>query len=238
VVAPTNAAQADTTIALASTTQGTGYVTIVSLAPAPPPSAAEPAVPGFAGYDTGTVGTGYAADSSAGTAPAPVPANGSLAQRALAVAEQHNGGTYVHGASGPDKWDCAGFVLWCYAQCGYTFGGQVTANADGSVKYALGAGGIYQWFANQHGGKAISVDQAQPGDLLFCGPAGNAAAIGHACFCSQAGGFNGGQCFGANNTTDGVRAFAIGQDGKPAYWDDNGNPFAFAADMSGVTLNS
>lgn len=45
-------------------------------------------------------------------------ARGSTAERFVAVALAQRGKPYVYGASGPNSWDCSGFVQWCAAQVG------------------------------------------------------------------------------------------------------------------------
>lgn len=87
-------------------------------------------------------------------------AGGATAAEVIKAAEQQIGDPYVWGGVGPDGWDCSGLIQWAYAQAG--------------VKLPR----ISQ--DQQKIGKAVAVDKAQPGDLLFNGsPAHHVAmAIG------------------------------------------------------------
>lgn len=65
----------------------------------------------------------------------------------LDAAASRVGCAYVWGASGPDAFDCSGFVMWCYAHVG--------------VYLSHGSGS--QGFV----GETYPVSQAQPGDILW-----------------------------------------------------------------------
>lgn len=77
----------------------------------------------------------------------------------VAEAQRHIGKPYVWGAKGPDSFDCSGFTRYVYLQ--------VTGRDIGG------------WTVPQEGaGTVIPVSQAQAGDLLFWGSAGNTHHVG------------------------------------------------------------
>jgi hypothetical protein len=208
-------------------------------------AAAQINLPGITNSVLSGEGTGTGRVLIAPDVAVPAPRAGSLAQRAFAQAlhyrdapgrpHYNNDGVHSTGqvgyfGDGQRSFDCAGLVLWCYAQCGYTWGGQVVPQADGGINYIFPAAGIYRWFADNHGGRTISVDQSQPGDLLFCCNSDDYTGITHIAFCSKAGGFASGEDFAAGNWNQGIGSWTIASEG--------GAPFRFAIDMSAVTLNS
>ena len=67
----------------------------------------------------------------------------------IAVANQQLGKPYVFGASGPDSFDCSGFVCYCLIHSGVANVGRLTAQ------------GLYNICT------PISPEEAQPGDLVF-----------------------------------------------------------------------
>ncbi len=70
-------------------------------------------------------------------------------QKLIQEAEKHLGKAYVFGASGPNNFDCSGFVCWTYTKSGVYNLPRTTAQ------------GIYNKCTK------IPADQAQPGDIVF-----------------------------------------------------------------------
>ncbi|MFP3990803.1 NlpC/P60 family protein [Streptomyces sp. E11-3] len=77
--------------------------------------------------------------------PGPAASSGRAAS-AVSAARQAVGRPYVWGANGPSGFDCSGLTQWAYAQAG------------------VGLPRTSQ--AQRHAGRHVSVDQAQPGDLV------------------------------------------------------------------------
>jgi cell wall-associated NlpC family hydrolase len=79
--------------------------------------------------------------------PPPPPSTASAAITAMNAALSKQGDPYVWGATGPDQFDCSGLVQWSYLQAGISLPrstySQVTV------------------------GTSVSIDQMQPGDLVF-----------------------------------------------------------------------
>lgn len=73
---------------------------------------------------------------------------GPVALAAIAAARTQLGKPYVYGGSGPDSWDCSGLTQWAYRQSG------IDLPRTAAQQYAAVA-------------TKISLDQLQPGDLLF-----------------------------------------------------------------------
>jgi cell wall-associated NlpC family hydrolase len=112
--------------------------------------------PGWGGYDpsvsrpvTITVyraGGAPAAGANGLAAPAG-PQGDALEQRVLAVAAAQTGKWYVFGAAGPNTFDCSGLTLYAYRAVGVT----LPHLAD----------------SQQHYGRAVSRQDARPGDLMI-----------------------------------------------------------------------
>jgi cell wall-associated NlpC family hydrolase len=86
--------------------------------------------------------------------------SGNVAATAIAFAEAQSGKPYQWGAAGPGSYDCSGLVYAAYAAAGIHI-----------------ARTTYQW---QQDGPVVSLDQIQPGDLLFsAGSDGTATNPGH-----------------------------------------------------------
>lgn len=83
-----------------------------------------------------------------------VPAPSANGSSILAEAYKHIGKPYVYGAKGPNSFDCSGFTRYVYLQ--------VTGRDIGSYTVP-----------QESAGTVIPVSQAQAGDLLFWGSAGN-----------------------------------------------------------------
>lgn len=81
------------------------------------------------------------------TPPQNVPTTNKYGATVVAAAYSKLGCPYVWGESGPDKFDCSGLVMWCYAQAGVYLD-----HYSGSQKES---------------GAVIPVSQAQPGDILW-----------------------------------------------------------------------
>jgi cell wall-associated NlpC family hydrolase len=81
------------------------------------------------------------------------PAPGSGAAGAIAAGRTKIGSSYLWGASGPNVFDCSGFVLWAYSQVGISLPHYSGAQYQSTVR--------------------ISASQLQPGDLVFWGSGGS-----------------------------------------------------------------
>lgn len=110
-------------------------------------------------------------------AAAGIPTNGDV----LDYAMSRLGCPYRWGASGPNAFDCSGFVMWCYSHVGKS----LPHNSE-SMKRAARA--------------VIPVSEAQPGDVLY--------RPGHVGLCTIAGG---GQYVHAPHTGDVVRVATGGR---------------------------
>ena len=77
----------------------------------------------------------------------PVPDNGTLGSRIVAVASQGIGVPYAWGGSTPAGWDCSGFVMWTLGQLG--------------ISVPHGGDSIASQFTQ------IPASEAQPGDLVW-----------------------------------------------------------------------
>ena len=184
-------------------------------------------------------GTGTGSDSGTGptiqTPPQSILKPTTTAQKVLAYAWTLRGPHYQEGLAGPTAWDCSGLVAWAYSQFG--FQGLLTGPNGGSFG-DIGPNGEYYYFLN-HGAKKISVDAAQPGDLLFIQepnpPAGSYAAkqdgFSHVGFCLQPGGYYSGVTYGGNNPDTGLSTYPIG-----GFWSWFGTKINLALDMSGVHI--
>ena len=82
---------------------------------------------------------------------APPPAPGAGAAGAVRAGLTRIGAPYVWGASGPNEFDCSGFVVWSYNQVG--------------ISLSHYSGALYRETVR------VSRSQLQPGDLVFWGPA-------------------------------------------------------------------
>ncbi|HEY0249603.1 MAG TPA: C40 family peptidase [Gryllotalpicola sp.] len=87
----------------------------------------------------------YSGPTAAQYVTAPV-YNGAGLSKVVTVAEQYIGTPYVYGGSTPAGFDCSGFVMFVYAQFGV------------SLPHSSSAQG--------HIGQTVSLDQAQPGDVI------------------------------------------------------------------------
>lgn len=84
-------------------------------------------------------------------------------QSIVTIAKSKIGCPYVYGASGPNSFDCSGFVYWCYKQNGIT----VPRTTEGYKTY-IGSN------------KEISWNEAQPGDILIITSSERGTSDGHA----------------------------------------------------------
>jgi cell wall-associated NlpC family hydrolase len=90
--------------------------------------------------------------TTAAPAAAAAPAPSSKAAIAVAEAKKQLGKMYVYGGAGPDNYDCSGLTAWAWRAAG------VSLNHDA----------YDQWFETTR----VSVNNVQPGDLLFFGDDG------------------------------------------------------------------
>ena len=127
----------------------------VEAPPAEEPPAPAPAVPDDSNATTADSGaTTAAASSDSGTeaqasnasTPAAPP---STAGGVVGIAMQYVGSPYVYGASGPNAFDCSGFVQYVYAQMGISL--PRTSGAQAAA------------------GTMVSAAEAQPGDIVYFG---------------------------------------------------------------------
>lgn len=70
-----------------------------------------------------------------------------VAEKAVKVAESKIGAPYSYGAAGPSAFDCSGLMYWSYKQAGKT----IPRDSYGQLG----------------GGRAVSLDTAQPGDIII-----------------------------------------------------------------------
>lgn len=83
-----------------------------------------------------------------------LPADASIAAKAVAFARAQIGDPYVFGAAGPRAWDCSGLTMGAYAVAGIAVGGHGV-----NVQYAKA----------RASGLLVPYSQVQPGDLVFYG---------------------------------------------------------------------
>jgi peptidoglycan DL-endopeptidase CwlO len=81
--------------------------------------------------------------------PAPAPAPNAGAARAVEEAKRQLGKPYEYGGSGPDTFDCSGLTAWAWRAGGKSLPHSSRAQYDAT--------------------RRVSVDDVQPGDLLFYG---------------------------------------------------------------------
>lgn len=78
--------------------------------------------------------------------PKPAPAPTSVNQRAVDAAISRTGAPYAYGAAGPSSFDCSGLVQWSYAQAGKS----IPRTSQAQIA----------------GGRPVSLNQLQPGDIV------------------------------------------------------------------------
>ncbi|HEX3453756.1 MAG TPA: NlpC/P60 family protein [Gaiellaceae bacterium] len=93
------------------------------------------------------VGATTEVPGAAGYPPVTVVPPSQVGARVVQIAEQYLGYPYIWGAEGPDAFDCSGLVTYVFAQVGI------------SLPHFAAA----QW----NYGTYVSIDQLQPGDLVF-----------------------------------------------------------------------
>lgn len=121
----------------------TGYVSSDYITPCGP-TAAKPSVQAPAPDAAGPIGNG--ASTAAGL-------------EITAYAEKFLGTPYVYGGSGPDSFDCSGFVKYVFSHFGYNI------NRTASTQLENGA--------------AVAKSELQPGDIVFFKNAGDSHAASH-----------------------------------------------------------
>lgn len=235
------AGQAPNTLALASASVTTGYVTIIdpgSDLSNNPDQGGTTGVTGTSGGDTTAPnGTGFPSGTVTTLAGPPAPnAVGSLAQRALVAAEHRQGMLYTAGHAGEDAFDCSGLVAASYRDCGLS--ALISLNGGGSYNTDVGPNGVYDYFAGR-GAKSIDPSVAAAGDLLFIVEDTTRGDLyswvyaqrgfSHVAFCSGPG-----QNFGANgpNGTHNIGYSSIG-DFKGLF----GTPFNRALRMASINVS-
>lgn len=186
VVAPSNAAQAEGTIALQSTTSPVGYVTVKSASAAVLAEGGQGGGTDVMALNTTIDGTG--ADSVEMPPQQPLGPASTTALRALQMALTKAGQPYVPTHAGEKEWDCSGLVSWAYAQLGIGTGpGEMfIQNAWGpQINGDTSPSGIYRFMQNR-GAKEVAVQDTARGDLLFChhddGSWANQDGFSHVCF--------------------------------------------------------
>jgi len=80
-------------------------------------------------------------------------------QHVLAIARNQIGDRYSFAATGPNSFDCSGFVYFAYKQAGLL-------DRIGGARRTVA--GYHNWF-NNHGTVTHSLSTARPGDLLIWG---------------------------------------------------------------------
>jgi cell wall-associated NlpC family hydrolase len=107
----------------------------------------DPGIGGSAPADPAPVAASGGSGGEEIAAPPP-PSNGSLGQRAVAVAMRYLGVPYVWGGESPSGFDCSGLTKFAYAQVGV------------GLSHYTGS----QW---NEGARVSSMSDLQPGDLVF-----------------------------------------------------------------------
>jgi len=153
-----------------------------------------------------------------------------LAQRALAAALTHNGAPYQIFHAGPTHYDCSGLVASAFGAVGFPLVTQNNWSNDGENGDEGpngGPDGEFYYFLAHGAVERPSVDDAQPGDLIFCFEAGQSQrGFSHIAFLLRPG-----VSFGGNSPTLGVGPIAIA-----GFHSDAGPPFNRALDMSRIHL--
>jgi len=153
-----------------------------------------------------------------------------LAQQALSAALTRNGSPYKSFHAGPTSYDCSGLVAWAFNTVGFPLVTQNNWSNDGEngdEGQNGGPDGEFYYFLNHGAVERPSVDDAQPGDLIFCFEAGQSQrGFSHIAFLLRPG-----VSFGGNSPTLGVGPIAIA-----GFHSDAGPPFNRALDMSRIHL--
>uniref|UniRef100_A0AAU3GWN0 C40 family peptidase n=1 Tax=Streptomyces sp. NBC_01401 TaxID=2903854 RepID=A0AAU3GWN0_9ACTN len=124
-----------------------------------------------------TLSASTESSGSSSTASAPVSSNATgSAASVIAFAQSHVGDAYVSGGTGPNSWDCSGLV-----QAAFRTVGVELPRVSQSQSTA---------------GAQVSLDNLQPGDILYWGGAGSAYHVGIY--------VGDGQFVGAQNSSTGV----------------------------------
>lgn len=83
----------------------------------------------------------------------------SNANEIVSIALSKLGAPYKHAGLGPDAFSCDGFTAWVYDQAGVkVYESRVDSSFNGQSKYI-----------KAHGGMVYSIDELEPGDVLFFG---------------------------------------------------------------------
>ncbi len=78
------------------------------------------------------------------------PSTSSKSKKIVSIAESKLGCAYVYGATGPNTFDCSGFVQWVYKQNG--------------ISLPRATGGYLKYIGTEH---EVSWNDAQPGDIVW-----------------------------------------------------------------------
>lgn len=114
------------------------------------------------GQTFGTDSNNFSFTGMSTNTPSTTPQNpasqGSKAEQIISLARQQLGKPYVYGATGPNSFDCSGLVQYVYRQAGVNL--PRTAAQQSNQEYS------------------VSMNNLQPGDLLFWGNPGSAYHVG------------------------------------------------------------
>ena len=114
------------------------------------------------GQTFGTDSNNFSFTGMSTNTPSTTPQNpssqGSKAEQIISLARQQLGKPYVYGATGPNSFDCSGLVQYVYRQAGVNL--PRTAAQQSNQGYS------------------VSMNNLQPGDLLFWGNPGSAYHVG------------------------------------------------------------
>jgi len=110
-----------------------------------------PAAPAAPAADTSSASSASSGSAAASAPSSSLPSGASAGSGSysdiVSVAQSFLGVSYVYGGASPSGFDCSGFTMYVFAQCGYS----LPHGATDQLSY----------------GSAVSQDSLQPGDLVF-----------------------------------------------------------------------